>query len=76
MKFRRNLKKYYAPKRWKLGGIFSKIAGINLLLIKKDMSKRYKTTLRIKKEIEQLKKHIIFLEELIDSIQKEEDKNE
>jgi hypothetical protein len=68
-----NKKKYHALRRWTLSTVLSVIHNIKRMLpsIEKRTPKWYR--LQYKRELHQIKKHIIFMEELMDQAKHEQD---
>lgn len=69
----RNMKDRYAPIRWTLYHVVHKAKGLlNIIWNEKKGSKKWYIA-QFKRELEQLKKHIIFLEETIDFYEKSDE---
>lgn len=68
MKKNRN---YYAPKRWRLGAIIATIDSIKKKVLGEPKRSQYWYVLQMKRELMQMKKHIIFMEEMIDRLEGE-----
>lgn len=61
----REKKNYYAPRRWNLKKILTAINSIATTLKKKEKFSKEWYILQVKREIYALKKHIIFLEQIV-----------
>jgi hypothetical protein len=61
-----NKKKYHAPRRWRLANVLGIINNIKhtILATRKHTPEWYR--LQYKRELNQIKKHIIFMEQLLD----------
>lgn len=68
---KKDLKKHYAPRKWRLSTILGVVTSIKdtLLKTKKRSPEWYR--LQYKRELYQIKKHIIFMEELLDQAKKD-----
>lgn len=70
-------KNHYSPSRWKLYKIINKIVGIKEKLLGVEKGTKEYFLLQCKREIEQIKKHIIFFQQIVDNYEKLNDtKNE
>lgn len=71
----RNMKDRYAPRRWTLSHVVHKAKGLlNIIWNSKKGSKEWYLS-QHRRELEQLKKHIIFMEQIIDFYEKSDETN-
>lgn len=68
---RKNIKDNYSPHRWRLDKILHKIFGLKKKFQKEKKGSKAWFVLQMKRELEQQKKHIIFLQNIIDLYEKE-----
>jgi len=70
---KKNKKDHYAPKRWTLGKVSGKLKGLlHKIWGEKKGSKEW-YLFQFKRELEQMKKHIIFLEQVIEFYEQADD---
>lgn len=64
--YKQPVRNNYAPQRWKLERILNKIYNLKLKIKKEEKGSKEWFIIQMKREIEQQKKHIIFLQNIID----------
>ena len=60
----------YAPRYWKLGRILGHIHGLAFAIKKSERGSKEWYIRRLERELEQIKKHVIFLQQTLDNFRK------
>lgn len=71
----KNTKDHYAPRRWRLVTVSNKIKGLLNKIWNSEKGSKEWYMYQFKRELEQIKKHIIFLNQIIDFYEKADKTN-
>jgi hypothetical protein len=72
---KKNTKNHYAPKRWSLDKVSNKIKGLLNKIWNSEKGSKEWYLYQFKRELEQIKKHVIFLNQIIEFYEKSDQTN-